>query len=247
MSVQLSVVYLSFNEEDILGRSLQSVADVADEIVVVDSGSTDGTLDIARGFGAKLFTRPLDNWGAQRNWALDQCANFWVLVLDCDEVLSEELVQSLRSFKAGSPTEGLYSFKRSHVFMDRRMKYSGLQNDWIIRLMPRTTRFETLFVHEKVHGRSSRLSGELVHYTYKSEAHWVGKMRHYAQRQAIDYDPKTGAVSAWHKIVKPSFRFFKHYVLKGGIFDGRKGLDYSVWMYRAVRWRYQELEKLRMR
>ena len=247
MPVSLSVVYLSYNEEGILGTSLQSVAKLADEIVVVDSGSIDSTQAIAKKYGAKVFERPLENWGEQRNWALDQCSHSWVLVLDCDEVVSLELAKSIQSFKDSEPTDGLYSFKRTHVFMDKRMRYSGLQNDWIIRLMPKSTRFEALFVHEKVHGKAQRIAGEVIHYTFKSTAHWTEKMRHYAIRQAKDYNEKTQSVTAWHKIVKPSFRFFKHYVLKGGIFDGLQGLHYSLWMYRAVKWRYQELEKLRMR
>jgi len=247
MPTQLSVVYLSYNEEDILAKSLSSVEDLADELIVVDSGSTDGTLDIARSFDAKVFSRPLDNWGEQRNWALDQCQYPWVLVLDCDEVLSQELIQELFHFKKGTPKGGLYSFKRTHIFMNKPMKFSGLQNDWIIRLMPKSTRFETLFVHEKVKGSSLRLSGTLMHHTYKSEEHWSKKMRHYAQRQAKDYQQRTGVITPWHKIVKPSFRFFKHFVVKGGIFDGYNGFMYSLWMYRAVKWRYDELEKLRNR
>lgn len=245
MAVKLSVVYLSYNEEDIVASSLDSVANLADEIIFVDSGSTDSTPEIAKRFGARWYDRPLVNWGEQRNWALQQCSYPWILVLDCDEVLCPELQTALSRFKNSDPALKPHSFRRIHEFMGRTMRFSGLGNDWVVRLLPRGTEFEQLFVHEKVNEPSIKLDGALQHFTYKSEAHWAAKMRSYAVRQAKDYDKRTGTVTAYHKLLKPSFRFFKHFILKGGIFDGRQGWHYSCWMYKAVKWRYNELEKLR--
>ena len=98
MSTALSILYLSFNEEDVFGQSLESIKSVADEIVVIDSGSTDSTVQIAEGAGANVYHRPLKNWGEQRNWGLEKCQHPWILVVDCDEVCTTELIESLKEW-----------------------------------------------------------------------------------------------------------------------------------------------------
>ena len=248
MSTSLSVLYLSFNEQDVIEKSLESVRSIADEIVVIDSGSTDSTLEIAKGAGAKVFYRELKNWGAQRNWGLNKCQHPWVLVVDCDEILSTRLLESLAEWKNSKFKESVpFSFRRVHFFQGRKMRFSGLQNDFVVRLLPKKTRFEELYVHEKVKAPSKRLKGNLYHHTYKSKEHWEQKIRDYATRQAKDYESQVGKIGGFHLIVKPSWRFFKHYIIKGGIFDGSQGFFYSRWMFRAVKWRYIEVKKLRLK
>jgi glycosyltransferase involved in cell wall biosynthesis len=248
MSTSLSVLYLSFNEEDIIEKSLDSIHSIADEIIVVDSGSSDSTPDIARNAGAIVFHRELKNWGEQRNWGLIQCQHPWILVIDCDEILSPELIASLTDWK-NSKTQGHmpYSFKRVHFFQGRKMKYSGLQNDFVVRLLPKEVRFKELNVHEKVLSKSTGLTGDLFHHTYKNPQHWEQKIKGYAVRQAKDYKSQVSKVGWFHLKVKPSWRFFKHFIIKGGIFDGQQGFSYSLWMYRAVKWRYVEVKKLRLK
>ena len=248
MSTALSILYLSFNEEDIFGQSLESVKTIADEIIVVDSGSTDSTVQIAESAGATVYSRPLGNWGEQRNWGLKKCRYSWVLVVDCDEVFSPELISSILRWKSIEHSEDQpYSFKRVHFFKGKKMKFSGLQNDYIVRLLPKSMKFEELNVHEKVRSASVRLKGNLFHYTYKNAAHWEQKFRTYAKRQALDYESRVGRIGPYYLNVKPSWRFFKHYIIKGGIFDGSQGLEYALWMYRAVKWRYIEVNKLRIK
>ncbi|HCP41367.1 MAG TPA: hypothetical protein DIT65_06190 [Cryomorphaceae bacterium] len=248
MSTALSILYLSFNEEEIFGQSLDSVKTIADEIVVVDSGSSDATLKIANRVGAKVYHRPLENWGEQRNWGLEQCVHFWTLVVDCDEIMSPALLHSIVEWKEQAHEElNPYSFKRVHFFKGKQMNFSGLQNDYVVRLLPKGVKFEELNVHEKVLSSSKRLEGNLLHYTYKNAAHWEQKIRTYAKRQAFDYEKRVGKIGPYYLNVKPSWRFFKHYIIKGGIFDGLRGLEYSLWMYKAVKWRYIEVNKLRIK
>ncbi len=248
MCTALSILYLSYNEEDVFGQSLESIASIADEIIVVDSGSTDSTIQLAEKAGARVYERPLGNWGEQRNWGLDKCKHPWVLVVDCDEVLTPELIASLQEWKKSEHTEAQpYSFKRVHFFKGKKMRFSGLQNDYVVRLLPKGMKFEALNVHEKVRSGSIRLKGELLHYTYKNALHWEQKFRTYAKRQALDYEKRVGRIGPYYLNVKPSWRFFKHYIIKGGIFDGSRGLEYALWMYRAVKWRYLEVNKLRIK
>lgn len=246
MPTPLSVLYLSFNEAQRVRSSLEQVSRVADELVCVDSGSTDGTVALFKEFGADVYSRPLDNWGEQRNFGLDQCTNSWVLVLDCDEIPDENMIAAIKAWKQEEHSEDeLWSLHRVHHFMGKRMKFSGLQNDHILRLMPKATRFQALMVHEKVVGKGTLIGGTLEHFSYENEGQWAAKIRSYAVRQAQEYDQRTGRITVFHFGLKPLFRFFKHYVLKGGIFDGPEGWAYSTWMYRAVLWRYQELRELR--
>lgn len=248
MCTALSILYLSFNEEDVFGQSLESIASIADEIIVVDSGSTDSTIQLAEKAGASVYERPLGNWGEQRNWGLDKCKHPWVLVVDCDEVFTPELIASLQEWKKSEHTQAQpYSFKRVHFFKGKKMRFSGLQNDYVVRLLPKGMKFEELNVHEKVRSGSIRLKGELLHYTYKNALHWEQKFRTYAKRQALDYEKRVGRIGPYYLNVKPSWRFFKHYIIKGGIFDGSRGLEYALWMYRAVKWRYLEVNKLRIK
>jgi len=248
MSNALSILYLSYNEEDVFGQSLQSVQSLADEIIVVDSGSTDSTVSIAESFGAQVYHRPLGNWGEQRNWGLEKCQHPWILVVDCDEVFTAQLIASLQEWKKETHNEPQpYSFQRVHFFKGKKMRFSGLQNDYVVRLLPKGIKFEALNVHEKVRASSVRLKGELLHFTYKSAEHWEQKFRTYAKRQALDYEHRVGRIGPYYLNVKPSWRFFKHYIIKGGIFDGSRGFEYALWMYRAVKWRYIEVNKLRIK
>ncbi|MEJ6760222.1 MAG: glycosyltransferase family 2 protein, partial [Flavobacteriales bacterium] len=152
MPTKLSILYLSYNEADIIAKSLASVEAVADEIILIDSGSTDSTVKIAEKHGATVFHKPLDNWGNQRNWGLRKCQYNWILVIDCDEVLTDELVYSLQHFKRNvTETDQMpRAFKRVHYFKGKKMNFSGLQRDLITRLLPSGVLFNELMVHEKV-------------------------------------------------------------------------------------------------
>ena len=155
--------------EDVFGQSLESIKSIADEIVVIDSGSTDSTVQIAESAGAHVYHRPLKNWGEQRNWGLEKCQHPWILVVDCDEVCTAGahwIAQRVETKQ--TPRATTYSFKRVHFFKGKRMNFSGLQNDYVVRLLPKGVKYEELNVHEKVRSSSKRLKGNLLHYTYKN-------------------------------------------------------------------------------
>ncbi|MEY2963940.1 MAG: hypothetical protein RL754_1201 [Bacteroidota bacterium] len=247
MRTPLSVLYLTKNEAHNLKDSLLSLDGLADDVVVVDSGSTDQTVAIAKTLGCRVFERPLDNWGEQRNWGIDQCKHPWVLVLDADERLGEVLLQSLREWKAQDHGDDeVFAVKRRNYFRGQAMRFSGLQSDVVNRLFHRSKRYVELAVHEKLDAPiGTLLKGELDHYTYKNERAWEDKMHLYARRSAVDHLPKTPKITLWHTVVKPAFRFFKHYVLRGGFLDGAAGWHYSRWMARGVSLRYSYMKLIK--
>lgn len=248
MPTKISVIILTFNEVDILPRSLPSALTVADELIVVDSGSTDGTQSLAQQLGAhKVLEHPMGLWSDQRNWAMDQASNHWVLFIDADEVLDASLQETILKWKHIEHHETSYfGLKRIHYFMGRQMRFSGLQSDVVVRLFHRSQRYTPRQVHERLDVKKPKpLTGTLAHYTYKSQAHWDAKQRLYAKRSATDYANNTGDINLFHTLIKPTFRFIKHFLLRGGILDGKAGFAYSRSMAQGVLWRYQELKKLR--
>lgn len=247
MPSEFSAVVLTLNEEAVLGPTLSALQPVASELIVVDSGSTDRTKEIALAHGARVLERTMDHWANQRNWAFEHASFPWVLVVDADEVANAELVAALHTWKDGEhPKDGRWRIRRKHHFMGRTMRFSGLQTDAPIRLVGAHERYEARAVHEKLEGSTvGTLSGHLNHYTYKSWPEWREKLRGYARRSAADHAKKTPRITAWHWHIKPAFRFVKHYLLRGGILDGKAGFWYSYSMWCAVRWRYEELKRMR--
>ena len=142
----------TYNEEDVLERCLSSAAALADEILVVDSFSTDGTLKIAQRFGVKILQREYQNSASQKNWAIPQASHPWILLLDADEWLSPSLQQELRRVKDGrDPMEcGFWMYRANH-FLGKRVRYSGWQGDKVIRLFQRDTcRYQEKHVHAEI-------------------------------------------------------------------------------------------------
>jgi glycosyltransferase involved in cell wall biosynthesis len=239
----------TFNEEAVLERCLASAVDLADEILVVDSFSTDGTPAIAEKFGAKILQRTYENSASQKNWAIPQASHEWILLLDADEWLSPALLKELQRVKtANEPTEvGFWMYRANH-FLGKRVRFSGWQGDKVIRLFKRDAcRYQEKHVHAEIlaHGPVGKFRGKLNHDTFKGIPAWEKKLRRYAAWQSRDYDRRTGAITLYHWWLKPGFRFFKHFILRGGILDGYVGYKVSAYAAWAVRLRYEALRDLR--
>lgn len=240
---KLSVIIPTYNEEDNIEGVLKTVS-WADEWIVVDNFSTDRTAGLAEGFGAKVLKRTYTGPADQKNWAIPQAAHEWVLLLDADERVTPELAQEIRHWmeqEADIPFDAFWIGRQNH-FMGRKIRYSGWQNDAVVRLIRRDVcRYDNKQVHEEIdtaHIRVSRLKAKMDHYTFKSLDHFLEKMQRYARWSAQDHAGKTGSIGLYHLWLKPSFRFFKHYILKGGILDGATGFIVSVIMAWGVFLRY---------
>lgn len=244
---KITAIIPTFNEEANIGAAIESVL-FADEIIVVDSFSTDKTVEIAHRFGVKLLQHEYIYPAAQKNWSIPQATNEWIVLLDADEVITPELREEILAKVKTNPTEACFWIYRSNDFMGRRIKYSGWQGDKVIRLFKKSLcRYQDVQVHEEIEtsGKVGYLKNKIHHNTYKGFDHYVAKLNRYAWWQAKDYNPKTGVLTPYHFVLKPCFRFFKHYVIERGFLDGVPGFTISLLQGYAVFTRYAKLWLLR--
>ncbi len=216
----LSVIIPTFNEEAYLTDALKSV-DFADEIIVVDSNSTDATAAIAKEFGAQVLYREFDNFSAQKNFALQHATSEWILFLDADERITHSLkLELLETLRRGEYDGLKLSFP--HFYMNRFLYH---HSDSVLRVTRREqARFEGQ-VHEKlvVEGKVKTLKNPVLHYTYKGLQSYIAKKDSYAWFQARQRFAKNEKVSIFKLSIKPAFRFFSSAILKGGLRDGVPG------------------------
>ncbi len=248
--MKITLIVPTFNEEKVLDRCIASTKDLADEILVVDSFSTDNTLEIAKSHGARIIQRNYENSASQKNWAIPQASFSWILLLDADEWLTQKLYEELKQIKAQvcEPIESGFWIYRSNHFMGKRVRYSGWQGDKVVRLFKKEDcSYKIQSVHSEImtSGKLSFLSSPLNHDTYKGVSAWEEKLERYAQWQAQDYSQKMGKVTLFHTLVKPLFRFFKHYILSGGFLDGYIGFRISKYAAWSVWLRYKKVIKIR--
>ncbi len=251
----LSVLIPTLNELDNL-RELVPLLSFAAEIVVVDSFSEDGTREWAAAEGVRLLERVYDTPAEQKNWAIPQCACDWVLIFDADERPTTELILEIgHLFAERERLERFdaYWIGRQNHFLGRRVRYSGWQTDAVIRLIRRDVcRYEPKRVHEEIERKGlkiSRLRAKMLHFTYRSLEHFVDKLQRYATWAAQDYMSgfEHRRVGVWQLYFKPVFRFWRHFLLKGGILDGRRGLIISVLMAFGVFLRYAKIMEMQQR
>lgn len=243
---KVTAIIPCYNEEMHLEAVIESVR-WADEILVVDSYSTDRSLEIARAAGVRILQREYENSASQKNWAIPQATHDWVVLVDADErvtpALRDEIQQTLQA-----PSADAYWIPRQNYFMGKRVRYSGLQGDKVIRLFRKSCRYEPLHVHAEIVTtglRVGRLREALTHDTFKGVDAYLFKINRYARWQALDYDGRTPRVTFFHLLVKPVFRFWKHYILKRGLLDGQVGFVISAVNAWAVFLRYWKLLELR--
>jgi glycosyltransferase involved in cell wall biosynthesis len=247
MRKTLSVAIITQNEEVNLQRTLGSVA-WADEIVVVDSGSTDRTEEIARSFRAQFFFEEWKGFAAQKNSALDKCTSEWILSLDADEALSDALAKEIwELLERNAPFDG-YALPRRNLFLGRWMRFGGFYPDLKLRLFRRgAAEFEARPVHETVHfvGKAGRLKGDMLHYAYPTLEAYIAHMDRYSTlgaEQAVR-EGKTGR-SPWdfalNVVLNPVATFVYNYVFRLGFLDGREGLLLHLYHSVYVSWKYSK-------
>ena len=241
----LSVAIITLNEEANLSRTLTSVS-WANEIVVVDSGSTDGTRAIAEQHGARFLEEPWRGFAAQKNFALSLCTSEWVLSLDADEAVSAELVESIRTAIESAPADIGYSLSRRNLFLGRWMRHGGYYPDRKLRLFRRgQASFRDTPVHETAEfkGQIRELRGDLLHDAYPTLASYLDHMQRYstlgahvaASRGRIGRS-LFGFVNG--VLLNPLATFFYNWVIRGGFLDGREGLLLHLYHSAYVSWKY---------
>lgn len=249
---KITAIIPTLNEEIHIKDVIKSV-DFADEILVVDSFSSDKTLEIAKELGVRIIQREYEYSASQKNWAIPQAANDWILLVDADERLTEELKIEIQTLlKSGTINDySCYWIHRNSYFMGKDVKYGGW-NDKVIRLFRKQDcKYEDLKVHSEIvtTGKIGYLKNKLFHNTYRSFDHHMQKLNRYAFLQAQDHNAKTGTLTGYHFVIKPLYRFFKHYFIQGGFRDGIVGLiiayihSYSVFMRYVRMWLLRRNQK----
>jgi len=230
-SLPLSISIVSCNEEENLQRCLESAADLASEIIVVDSGSQDSTKEIAQSFGAKVIEQEWLGFRDQKNFALDQCSQPWILALDCDEALSPELKQSVINFFAQNLNARYDSASCNRLvwFLGRWIKHGDWYPDTKTRLFKREqSRWGGSIEHDKIEVQSNKetlqLSGDLLHFSFKEMGCFVEKINRYADAFLERKKDARETWSLWDNITRPPWRFFRAYIMRRGFLDGFPGL-----------------------
>jgi glycosyltransferase involved in cell wall biosynthesis len=227
---KVSVTIITRDEAANIAAAIESVR-WADEIVVVDSGSTDATVEIARRYTDRVVVRPWPGFVAQKNFAAEQARHDWILSIDADERVPPELAAEIQALLAGTPTAAGYRIPRVTFHLGRWMRSTDWYPDYQLRLYDRRrARWKGRLVHESVHtdGLVERLRAELQHYPYRDIAHHLQTMDRYttlAAQQLFEDGRRAGWIDL---LVTPRLTFFRNYVLRGGFRDGMPGLVVSI-------------------
>lgn len=222
----LSVVIVCKNEATVIAPCLVSVSDIADEIIVFDSGSCDGTQSVCAVHGARVVETDWPGFGPQKNRAVLAARNNWVLCLDADERVTEYLSASIRAALA-DPQFSAYRFARSNKFLGRYLRYGEGYPDWSLRLFDRRVANWSLdAVHEKVicNEPVGTLAGDLLHDSAETLDNYLTKQNRYTSLAAGMANLNGKPVSAARLVFSPLVRFVKFYLLRGGFRDGLPGL-----------------------
>ncbi len=243
--IRLSVVLITRNEEANLPGCLASLSGLADEIVIVDSESTDRTVSVAQAAGARVVRHRFDGFGAAKQRALELAAGTWVLSVDADERVTPELADEIRRILVREPEVNGFLVRRDVYFLGKRLRFGGMGNDWVLRLFRRSgARFSLAPVHEHVEiaGRPGRLGAALEHHAYRTLAEHVEKMNRYTDIQAQMKADRGVRYRNWMWVRLP-WEVFARCVLRLGILDGTAGVvfatmsAYSAWLKYAKTWR----------
>ena len=242
---ELSVIIITKNEAANMRDCLASVA-FADEIIVVDSGSSDGTVEICRELGAKVFVHAdWPGFGPQKNRALSYASHEWVFAIDADERVTPELEAQLKSAIRGE-YDG-YFVPRLSQFCGRFIRHSGWYPDYVLRLFKRLhARFSDDVVHEQVIllGRSAKLRSPLLHYTYLNLADVERKTVQYATAGAQQSFARGRRAHVWDAPIRGAWAFVRTYLLRAGFLDGSAGFNIARMNARTTYLKYRQLHQL---
>jgi glycosyltransferase involved in cell wall biosynthesis len=260
---KISLIVITRNEEELIGQCLKSAATFCDELIVVDSFSTDRTVEIARGLGARVFERPFEGYIAQKQFALEQASGQWVFSLDADEQATWELGSEIRATLVRQHPAAGYRVRR--VLYHLGHYYTrGLYPDWHLRLFRReSARFGGHEPHASVQiirtnagisagtnagsdaGVVAKLNAPILHFSYRDVADHVATINRLSSQAATEGDP--GAITVVKMIANPAWRFVNFYFLRGGFREGGRGLYAAMSAAFYVFLKYAKLYERRLR
>jgi glycosyltransferase involved in cell wall biosynthesis len=243
---RLSICVVAQNEEDNLPRLLKSVSGVAEEIVLLDGGSTDRTIAIAEGFGARIFRRTFTTHADQKNHAASLASNDWIFLLDADEELSAALRSSVLQWKTEKPEYDVYEMARLTWYLGAWIRHSRWYPDWQRRIYRRDKASFSGAIHSALRftGPVGRLHGNLLHYTIRSFAEHEAKLERYTTaiaREMFDGGRRNWRAPMWFAT---PWSWIHHFVLGAGFLDGCRGAVIAQMAARGVRLKFAKLGEL---
>ena len=249
MKAKISAVIITFNEEKNIGRCLDSLTGIVDEIVVIDSFSTDKTQEICEQKGVKFITHKFDGHIQQKNWAITQATFQYVLSLDADEALSKELKKSILEIKNNCTKDG-YSFNRMTNYCGKWIKHGGWYPDRKLRLWDKSkgkwggkNPHDTFIMNPN--SSTEHIKGDLFHYSYYQIEEHKKQAKYFAEIGAKSYHEHGKKASVFKVIFSPIARFISSYFIKLGFLDGYYGWVIAVISYRETALKYRLLRKMR--
>lgn len=227
---KLSAIILTKDEEKNISRAINSVKDIVDEIIVIDSGSTDRTVEIAKNLGANVVFKEWQNFSSQRNFGIQQSKNRWILFLDADEEVSQQLKESIKN-EMRNPKFDAYELARKTYYLGRFLEYIWYP-EWRLRLFKKDCIVFEGDLHESVRFLKSckvgRLNGDIHHYSYRDLLHQYIKTVKYARSMAEIYHKNGKKFKPYKLLFSPVFMFVKNYFVKLGFLDGWRGFLVSM-------------------
>ncbi len=242
----LSVTIITLNEADHIGAAIDS-ADWADEVIVVDSGSADDTVAIARGRGVRVESRGWTGWVDQKNYAATLASHDWIFSLDADERITPALAAEIRALLATEPPHRAYRIPRVTFHLGRWVRTTDFYPDFQTRLYDRrAAQWQGGRVHESVaaDGSVGRLAGELQHYSYRDLRDHLDRINRYTTLAARQMHESGRRANVLHLLVHPPAAFLRNYVLRRGFADGMTGLTLSLVNAYAVLLKFAKLWEL---
>ncbi len=232
-TLPISVFIIAYNEVDRIARTIESVRDWADEVIVVDSGSTDGTMTLAQSMGARVFYQPWQGYGLQKRYAEDQCRNNWLLNLDADEEVTPELAKEIAElFASGNPLMAGYVLQIRDLLPGETVLAPKAHTNFVLRLYSRKEgRFSDSPVHDSVliEGElTAMLKAPVLHRSFRSLRHALDKMNSYTDAQALNLQHKGMRFASIRLFAEFPIALFKGYVLRLYILRGKRGFTYAM-------------------
>jgi len=246
--IKLSAVIITFNEEEHIEKCLKSLQEVADEIVIVDSHSTDRTITICKSYGAKIITQDFLGYKEQKNFALTQVKFDYILSLDGDEALSKELKSSILDVKNNWVYDGYYSYRLNN-YCGQWIKHSDWYPDRKLRLFKKNSgSWEGINPHDRYTLNNpkslGKLKGDILHWIYSTYSEHNQKVEKFSSIAAKAYYDLNKKSSIWKIIYRPTWAFFKAYVLRLGFLDGFNGFVICVQTANVTFLKYSKLREL---
>ncbi len=247
--MKLSVGIITYNEERNLPKTLEAAKKIADEIIIVDSHSTDRTVEIAESHGARVYPEDWKGFGPQKNSVIDKCQGEWILLIDADEELSPELTDKIKRITEGESKYDVYDINRCSVCFGKELKHGGWSNQYATRLWRRgQVRVSDSLVHEEfvTESEKGRIGEKIYHYSYLTMQDYFERFNKYTTLGAQEYYRRGKKVNSLQIVLNPIFKFIRMYIIRLGFLDGIEGFTiastsamYSMIKYFKLREMYK--------